>query len=94
MKPAEVAEATRDLFIIIDSNAEQLRKVTESIEEGFGRPALDSTLPNEQSQEALKRLKTGKTRGEVVLNLDASYGCVILTAILTFIYRKAFSRVT
>jgi NADPH:quinone reductase-like Zn-dependent oxidoreductase len=72
VRPAGVKGDIKNFFFIMESNGEQLQKVTELIEGGTGKPALDSTWPIDQFQEAFKKLESGKTRGKVVLNLDAN----------------------
>lgn len=72
VKPTGVEKNIKDLFFIMDSSGEQLRKMTELIETGFGTPALDSTFPVDRFQEAFNRLESGKTRGKVVLDFGSN----------------------
>ncbi|KAK9327055.1 hypothetical protein V1520DRAFT_349839 [Lipomyces starkeyi] len=72
VKPAGVESNIKHLFFVMESNGEQLQKVTELIEAGTGKPALDSAFPIDQFQEAFKKLESGKTRGKVVLDLGAN----------------------
>lgn len=71
-KPAGAGENIKSLFFIMNSDGEQLRKVTDLIEGGFGQPALDSVFQFEQFQDAFTKVENGKTRGKVVLDLVAS----------------------
>ena len=71
VKPVGVAEKIKSLFFIMDSKGEQLRKVTELVERGNMRPALDSVFPMDRFQEAFAKLQSGKTRGKVVLDVFA-----------------------
>jgi len=71
VKPTGVEKNIKDLFFIMDSSGEQLRKMTELIETGFGTPALDSIFPVDRFQEAFNRLESGKTRGKVVLDFGS-----------------------
>lgn len=66
-KPAGVEDDIRNFFFIMKSVGEQLRMVTDLIEAGIGKPALDSVFPVDQFQDAFKRVESGKTRGKVVL---------------------------
>lgn len=72
MKPAGVEGNIKGSFFIMKSNGKELQKVTELIEGGIGRPALDSVFPFDQFQEAFKKLESGKTRGKVVLDLGVN----------------------
>jgi len=71
VKPAGLEKNIKNMFFIMETNGEQLQKVTELIEGGTAKPALDSAFPFDQFQEAFKRLASGKTRGKVVLDLGA-----------------------
>jgi NADPH:quinone reductase-like Zn-dependent oxidoreductase len=72
VKPAGVEANIKDLFFVMEANGEQLQKVTELIEAGTGKPALDSAFPIAQFQEAFRKVESGKTRGKVVLDLGAN----------------------
>ena len=72
MKPPGVEKNIKNFFFIMESSGEQLRKMTELIETGFGTPALDSVFPVDQFQEAFKRVESGKTRGKVVLDFGSN----------------------
>lgn len=73
VKPSGVEEENiNHFFFIMDTNGEQLQKVTALIERGTGRPALDSVFPIDHFQEAFRRLESGKTKGKVVLDLGAN----------------------
>lgn len=74
MRPAEMKrqkEDVRDLFFVMEPDGEQLRRVTEMIEKGEGRPSLDSVYPLDRFQEAFDKVESGKTRGKVILDLFA-----------------------
>lgn len=68
-KPAGVEGNINNFFFIMESNGDQLQKVTELINSGFGKTALDSSFPIDQFQEAFAKLKSGKTKGKVVIDL-------------------------
>lgn len=72
MKPPGVEGNIKHFFFIMEPNGEQLQNVTELIEGGFGKPALDSVFPIDRFQEAFKKIESRKTRGKVVLDLGAS----------------------
>lgn len=69
VKPKDIRGNIRNFFFIMNPNGKQLRQITDLIESGIGKPALDSVFPFDQFQEAFKRLETGRTRGKVVLDL-------------------------
>jgi NADPH:quinone reductase-like Zn-dependent oxidoreductase len=70
MKPTGVEDNIGTEFFIMETNGEQLHKVTELIEEGVTvKAAVDSVWPLAQYQEAFKKLESRKTRGKVVLEL-------------------------
>lgn len=69
VKPKDIGGNIKNFFFIMNPNGEQLGRITELIELGVGKPALDSVFPFDQFQEAFKRLETGRTRGKVVLDL-------------------------
>jgi len=71
VKPAGLEKNIKNMFFIMETNGEQLQKVTELIEGGTAKPALDSAFPLDQFQEAFERVASGKTRGKVVLDLGA-----------------------
>lgn len=66
-KPEGVEDNIKNFFFIMTSVGEQLRKVTELIESGIAKPALDSVFPVDEFKEAFKKVESGKTRGKVVL---------------------------
>jgi NADPH:quinone reductase-like Zn-dependent oxidoreductase len=66
-KPNGVEDNIRNFFFIMKTVGEQLRKLTDLIESGIGKPALDSVFPVDQFQDAFKKVESGKTRGKVVL---------------------------
>ncbi|KFY47664.1 hypothetical protein V495_01875 [Pseudogymnoascus sp. VKM F-4514 (FW-929)] len=71
-KPAGIEGKINNFFFIMESKGDQLQKVTELIESGFGKPALDSSFPIDQYQEAFAKLKSGKAKGKVVLDLGVN----------------------
>ncbi|KAM0723272.1 hypothetical protein Q7P37_001473 [Cladosporium fusiforme] len=74
VKPADIEgqkENVRDLFFVMEPDGEQLRRVTEMIESGKGRPSLDSAYRFDRFQEAFDKVASRKTRGKVVLELLA-----------------------
>lgn len=71
-KPAGVEGKINNFFFIMESKGDQLQKVTELIESGFGKTALDSSFPIDQYQEAFAKLKSGKAKGKVVLDLGVN----------------------
>jgi hypothetical protein len=71
-KPAGAADNVRSFFFIMKTVGEQLQKVTDLIESGIGKPALDSVFPIDQFQDAFKRVASGKASGKVVLDLGVS----------------------
>jgi NADPH:quinone reductase-like Zn-dependent oxidoreductase len=68
MKPAGVTANVNNFFFIMESDGAQLQKVTDWIEGGTSKPALDSTWPIEQFQAAFERVEKGRPRGKVVLD--------------------------
>lgn len=71
-RPAGVEDNIRNLFFIMKPAGKQLRTVTELIESGIGKPALDSVFPVDRFQDAFQRVESGKTRGKVVLEFVAN----------------------
>lgn len=72
LKPAGVEDSIKTEFFIMETNGEQLQKVTELIDQGIAvKAAVDSVWPVDQYQEAFKKLEGRKTRGKVVLELYA-----------------------
>ncbi|KFY82113.1 hypothetical protein V500_10821 [Pseudogymnoascus sp. VKM F-4518 (FW-2643)] len=71
-KPAGVEGNITNFFFIMESKGDQLQKVTELIDSGFGKVALDSSFPIDQFQEAFAKLKSGKTKGKVVIDLGVN----------------------
>lgn len=70
MKPIGVAANIRSLFFVMNTDGEQLQKVTELIETGVvGKVALDSIFPFDRFQDAFKKLESGRTKGKIVLDL-------------------------
>lgn len=70
--PPGAADNVRNFFFIMKTVGEQLQKVTELIESGMGKAALDSVFPFDQFQDAFKRVRSGKASGKVVLDLGVS----------------------
>ncbi|OBT64309.1 hypothetical protein VE03_06770 [Pseudogymnoascus sp. 23342-1-I1] len=71
-RPAGVDGNITNFFFIMESKGDQLQKVTELIDSGFGKTALDSSFPIDQFQEAFAKLKSGKTKGKVVIDLGVN----------------------
>ncbi len=71
MKPAGLENNIKNMLFIMETNGEQLQKVTDLIKGGTAKPALDSAFPFDQIQEAFRRVASGKTRGKVALDLGA-----------------------
>jgi NADPH:quinone reductase-like Zn-dependent oxidoreductase len=71
MKPAGCeTKLSKAQFFIMDTNGKELAQVTELINgEGNFRACLDSVWPFEDFQEAFSKLKSGKTRGKIVLDM-------------------------
>jgi NADPH:quinone reductase-like Zn-dependent oxidoreductase len=62
----------KSFFLIMTSVGEQLQKITELIEAGIRKPALDSVLPVDRFQQAFEKLESGRPRGKIVLELVSS----------------------
>lgn len=71
VKPLGVEHNIKSLFFIMRSAGKQLQRITELIESGTGKPALDSVFPIDQFQEAFQRSASGKATGKVVLDFGA-----------------------
>lgn len=71
-KPDGIKGNINNFFFIMESRGDQLQKVTELIDSGFGKPALDSSFPIDQFQEAFAKLKSGKAKGKVVIDLGVN----------------------
>lgn len=69
-KPDGAPAVGKSLFFVMGSDGEQLGQVTALIEQGVGKPALDSVYPFDQFQDAFGKLASGKTKGKVVLDLS------------------------
>ncbi|KFY14406.1 hypothetical protein V492_02628 [Pseudogymnoascus sp. VKM F-4246] len=68
-KPTGIDGDIDNFFFIMESRGDQLQKITELIDSGFGKPALDSSFPIDQFQGAFAKLKSGKAKGKVVIDL-------------------------
>lgn len=56
-------------FWIMEPNGEQLKAITNLIEEGKARPILDSVYPMEEFERAFEKADGGHARGKVVLKI-------------------------
>ena len=70
-KPESVEGGIRTFFFVMESNGEQLQKVTELINQGIGKPSMDSVHPFEKFQDAFAKVEKGRPKGKVVLDLGA-----------------------
>ena len=73
MKPATFQGTVKNLFFIVNSDGEQLKKIINLIEGGIDRAPLDAVYPLEQFQQAFKKVGSGKTRGKVVLDMGVAH---------------------
>jgi NADPH:quinone reductase-like Zn-dependent oxidoreductase len=75
LSPEEVAaqaesRGIRASGVMTTSNAEQLTKLAEQLDEGKVKVFVDRTLPLEQAQTALDLLMAGNRTGKIVLTVD------------------------
>ena len=69
-KPAEgVGQDVKGVFFIVEAQGQQLEKITNLIEAGELKTALDSAYPLERYEEAFAKVQSGHVRGKVVLKL-------------------------
>ncbi|KFY69110.1 hypothetical protein V496_00489 [Pseudogymnoascus sp. VKM F-4515 (FW-2607)] len=71
-RPAGVEGNITNFFFIMETRGDHLQKVTDLIESGFGKTALDSSFPFDQFQEAFAKMKSGKAKGKVVIDLGVN----------------------
>lgn len=69
VRPPEITAEIKNFFFIMQSRGDQLKEITRLIENGMDKVALDSVWPFEQFQDAFSKVKSGKTKGKVVLDL-------------------------
>ncbi|KAL4779840.1 NAD(P)-binding protein [Aspergillus varians] len=60
----------KDVFFIMEPVGAHLEAITELVEEGKCRGAVDSVRPLEEFREAFKRVDGGHARGKVIINLE------------------------
>lgn len=71
-KPSKIDDKAKGInafFFVMEANGSQLAQITELIDGGNFVPALDSTFPLEDFEEATKKLATGRTKGKIVFDL-------------------------
>ena len=56
-------------FLFMRANGEQLSKITSLVESGVIRPVVDRVFPFEATQEALRYIETGRSKGRVVVRV-------------------------
>lgn len=69
-KPRDAPKVDKSLFFVMYSDGAQLREVTALIDQGIGKPALDSVFALDDYQAAFEKVASGKTKGKVVLDLS------------------------
>ena len=57
-------------FLFMHASGEQLRRITELVDDGVLHPVVGKVFPFDQAPEALQALGKGGTRGKVVLSRD------------------------
>ena len=70
-KPGGLERNIKSMFFIMKTDGEQLQRVTDLINQGGWKTAMDSSYPVDQFQEAFAKVASGRTRGKVVLDLGA-----------------------
>jgi NADPH:quinone reductase-like Zn-dependent oxidoreductase len=60
----------KSLFFVMGSDGGQLGRVTELVEQGVCRPAVDWVVPFGEFERGFERVASGGTRGKVVLDLE------------------------
>jgi NADPH:quinone reductase-like Zn-dependent oxidoreductase len=69
-RPEGVDGSVGGRFFVMHPSGEQLGEITRLVELGKVRPVVDSVYGLDEFEEAFDRLKSGRTRGKVVLRVD------------------------
>lgn len=56
-------------FLFMQPNGQQLASIAELVDAGYIRPVLDKVYPFAQTREALSYVKTGRSKGKVVVHI-------------------------
>lgn len=57
-------------FLFMKPSGTQLAKITELVDDGHIHPVLDKVYPFQKTREALSYVKTGRSKGKVVVEID------------------------
>ena len=68
-RPEGASESVQGKFFVMESNGEDLAKISKLIEEGKVKPTIDSLYRMEEFQKAFERADSGKTAGKVVIRI-------------------------
>lgn len=71
-RPEGVNETVNGKFFIMESNGDQLQKITGLIEAGKVRPVVDSVFMLSEYEKAFERVSSGRAVGKVVLQILAA----------------------